>query len=306
MTTSASPVRRQDVAHKGQGFVSNNRGRAGGFHDLRMGFQQSRRDSSRPDRIQLKVIDDKHFQLINGFTYVAENEDVVDVPPHDPKDLKDTTDLASVPSLLWGLLPSYGRQLRAALMHDHLCNLVNRYPANQRKEAAKARRRADELFREAMRNPVIGTDWAPQSRVPWFRSWLFWAGVSFGRVWKFHKLGGLLLTAHVLLGIVALYVFGWILPVRWLDDLVPFGLDDDRLDYGAIYLALVALSFAWVGNARVPLIGLLIGPVLVPVLVVTFVAQYLIAVPDAINSFLRNENEPAPNYGPVITGLKKA
>jgi Protein of unknown function (DUF1353) len=268
-----------------------------------MGFQQSATNSSRPDRIQLKVIDHKRFQLMNGFAYVAENLQVVEVPPHDPNNDKDTTDLASVPRLLWGLLPSYGRQLRAALMHDHLCDLVNRYPANKRKDAAKTRRRADELFREAMRNPEIGTVQEPQSRVPWFRSWLFWAGVSFGRIWKFHKLGGFLLTAHVLLGIVALYVMTSIVPLRWLHGIVPFGLGDHRLQYGVIYLALITLSFAWVGNARLPLIGILIGPVLVPVLIVTFVAQFLIAIPDAINRLFRKDAEPPPNFGPVVTGL---
>jgi hypothetical protein len=270
-----------------------------------MGFQKSAEDNSRPDRIQLKVIDQWRFQLINGFAYVAEDQQVVEVPPHDPHNDKDATDLASVPRLLWGLLPSYGRQLRAALMHDHLCDLVNGYPANQRKEAAEKRRRADELFREAMRNPEVGTVQDPRSRVPWFRSWLFWAGVSFGRIWKFHKLGGLLLTVHVLLGIVALYVLAWIVPVKWVEGLFPFGLGEHRLEYGAIYLALIALSFAWVGNARVPLIGLLVGPVVLPVLIVTFAAQFLIGVPDGINSLFRKDVEPPPNFGPAITGRKK-
>lgn len=271
-----------------------------------MGFQQSETDLSAPELIRLKVINDKHFQLINGFAYIAENREVVKVPPHDPRDPEHSrTDLASVPRLLWGLLPSYGRQLRAALMHDHLCDLVNNYPSDQRNEAARKRLRADELFREAMRNPVIGQVNDPKSRVPWFRSWLFWAGVSFGRIWKFHKLGGFLLSAHVLIGIIAFYVLTWIVPIRWMQELIPFGIGNHRLDYGTIYLALIAASFLWVGNARLPLIGLLIGPVLVPVLIVTLIAQTLIAVPDAINSVFRDDVEPDADFGPVITGLKK-
>lgn len=122
----------------------------------------------------------------------------------------------------FGALPSYGRQLRAALTHDHLCDLVNRYPANQRKEATETRRRAEELFREAMRNPEVGTVQDPKSRVPWFRRWLFWAGDSFGRTRKFHRLGRLLLTAHVLLGIVAL-VLTWIMPSKWVKGLLRSG-----------------------------------------------------------------------------------
>jgi hypothetical protein len=272
---------------------------------MHMGFQQSATDPSAPKFIQLRVIGDKYFQLINGFAYIAENQEVVEVPPHDPGNLLARTDLASVPRLLWGIFPSYGRQLRAALMHDHLCDLVNAYPPDQRKAAAAKRRRADELFREAMRNPKIGQVQAPKFRVPWFRSWLFWAGVSFGRVWKFHKLGGILLTAHVLLGVVALYVLTWIVPIRWVQGLVPFELGNHRLGYGAIYLALIVLSFLWVGNARVPIIGLLVGPVLVPVLAVTAVAQALIGVPDGVNKFFRKGAEPAANFGPAITGLKK-
>jgi hypothetical protein len=30
------------------------------------------------------------------------------------------TDLASVPRLLWGLIPPYGRYIRAAIIHDYL------------------------------------------------------------------------------------------------------------------------------------------------------------------------------------------
>jgi hypothetical protein len=272
---------------------------------IRMGFQQSETDTSAPKFIQLRVIGDKYFQLLNGYVYVAENHQVVVVPPHNPEDLLDRTDLTSVPRLLWGILPSYGRQLRAALMHDHLCDLVNAHPKEKRKEAAAERRRADELFREAMRNPEIGRVQAPTFRVTWFRSWLFWAGVSFARIWKFHKLGGAVLTAHVLLGVIAFYVLTWAMPMRWVRGLVPFGIGDHRLGYGAIYLALIILSFVWVGNARVPIIGLFVGPVLVPVLVVTALAQALIAVPDWVNKIFRRDKEPDANFGPAITGLNK-
>jgi hypothetical protein len=100
-------------------------------------------------------------------------------------------------------------------------------------------------------------------------------------------------------------VLTWIVPIRWVQGLVPFELGNHRLGYGAIYLALIVLSFLWVGNARVPIIGLLVGPVLVPVLAVTAVAQALIGVPDGVNKFFRKGAEPAANFGPAITGLKK-
>jgi hypothetical protein len=151
-----------------------------------------------------------------------------------------------------------------------------------------------------MRNPLVGTSDDPQIRVPWFRSWLFWAGVSFGRIWKFHKVGGLLLTIHVLVGLLASYVLVRLLPMAWAEHVVPFGLGDDWLTYGAIFLVSLALSFAWVGNARVPLIGHLIGPVVVPVFIVTFIAQFVTGLPDAVNRAFRKDKEPKANLGPVI------
>ena len=276
------------------------RERAGRPDAVPMGFQKSASDQSPPDKMRLEVINYKEFKLLTPFTYVAEDGEVVNVPAHDPNDKHSTTDLASVPTLLWGLLPSYGRQLRAALMHDHLCDAVNRYPPEQRKTAAAKRRRADKLFREAMRNPLVGTSVDPQIRVPWFRSWLFWAGVSFGRIWKFHKVGGLLLTIHVLVGLLASYVVVRILPMAWAEHVVPFALGDNWLTYATIYLISLVLSFAWVGNARVPLIGHLIGPVVVPVFIVTFIAQFVTGLPDAVNRRFRKDKEPKANLGPVI------
>lgn len=265
-----------------------------------MGFQRSEEDASPPDRVQLRVVDHKRFQLMTPFTYVAEDHQVVNVPKHDQGNDSDTTDLASVPRLLWGILPSYGRQLRAALMHDHLCNKVNLYPPGKRKEAATLRRRADYLFREAMRNPTVGETFNPQNRVSWFRSWIFWAGVSFGRIWKFYRIGGLLLTLQVLLGVVSAFVMFRVLPMSWLDGVLPLGLGEHRRTYAAAYLATLLLSFVWVGNARVPLIGLLIGPVVLPVLLVTLIAQFLLGVPDLANRLLRGGEEPKASFGPVL------
>ena len=270
-----------------------------------MGFQKSRTDRSSPERVKLRVIDHKRFQLLTPFAYAAEDGEVVEVPAHDPDNLEDTTDLASVPRLLWGLLPSYGRQLRSALMHDHLCKQVDAYPSQQRGEAAAKRRRADYLFREALRNPIVGTTFDPQNRVSWFRSWIFWAGVSFARIWKFQKLAGLLLTLHVLVGVVAVYVTVGIVPMSWLESAVPFGLGDQRAAYAAIYAGAFLLSFLWIGTARVPIIGLLMGPILVPVLAVTLIAQCYMAIPDLINRWLRSKKEPKASFGPVISVPQK-
>lgn len=75
-----------------------------------------------------------------------------------------STDLASVPPWLWGVVASFGRHTLAALLHDHLCEEARSAgpPASGR-----LRRDADRLFRLAMSD--LG--------VPAPRRWLMWAAV---------------------------------------------------------------------------------------------------------------------------------
>ena len=86
-----------------------------------------------------------------------------------PREMK--TDLASVPSFLWGVVASYGRQTLPALLHDMLC-----YAAAQPDQPAayrrRARRQADDLFRTTLRASGSG----------FVRRWLMWTAVRlFGR-----------------------------------------------------------------------------------------------------------------------------
>ena len=96
------------------------------------------------------------------------------------------TDLASVPSLMWGLVASYGQHTQAVLLHDYLCewaNLKNKANLEKKNEAYKPkvwadrRRVADELFWVALRDPGTG-----DFQNPPVRSTLLWAGVSVGRL----------------------------------------------------------------------------------------------------------------------------
>jgi hypothetical protein len=95
------------------------------------------------------------------------------------------TDLASVPNLIWGLMASYGKQTLPALLHDMLCDEASdRKKEGDRQRAYQDRRFADNLIRHALRS----------TGVDWFRRWNFWAGVTFGRYFKFQPWLGVLVA----------------------------------------------------------------------------------------------------------------
>src|SRR4029079_10454605 len=138
-----------------------------------MGYQAGIDDKTDPPNVQLRSVSSWDFELRTPFAYQPSSGPAIEVPTH-PNEFAESTDLASVPPLLWGLLPSYGRQLRAALLHDHLCDTAKNY---------SERRTADQMFLLAMRAKGDDTLTDLQNRVPWFRSRVFWAGVCFGRYW---------------------------------------------------------------------------------------------------------------------------
>ncbi|MBX3100092.1 MAG: DUF1353 domain-containing protein [Salinibacterium sp.] len=87
------------------------------------------------------------------------------------------TDLASVPTLFWSLIASYGRQTAPAVVHDSECWKV--YSDHQSglidsREAVARRVRIDRAFRLGLRELEV----AP------FRSWLMWTFVSLERYQK--------------------------------------------------------------------------------------------------------------------------
>jgi hypothetical protein len=101
---------------------------------------------------------------------------------------KDCTDLASVPSVLWWFVGSYGRHTRAALLHD---DLVRRDDVD--------RHDADVIFRAALAD----------EDVPIIRRWLMWTAVSlettFLKRFGGRVLGGVVLAAHIALVAAATY-----------------------------------------------------------------------------------------------------
>ncbi len=117
-------------------------------------------------------------------------------PPHG------VTDLASVPSALWGLIASYGRQSAPAILHDERSHTATELP--DRRAALAQRREDDRVFHTALR----------EQGVPRLRARLMWAWVSADREVRHGGplgwvllvqvgLGVLLVVAALVLGIVA-------------------------------------------------------------------------------------------------------
>jgi Protein of unknown function (DUF1353) len=164
---------------------------------------------------ELRQVDEDTFVILRSFCYRAGRGDpdegaVYLVPGEDfevpaqtgpdprvvvPPDATGRTDLASVPSLFWWLIASYGNHTRASLLHDALYVDAGDPPVS--------RRTADRLFLTALREP------GPQKGGA-FRHWLMWAAVSaFGTMrWHLGLVFGLQLVTVWALTIWAI-VWAW-------------------------------------------------------------------------------------------------
>jgi len=177
------------------------------------------------------------------------------------------TDLASVPSVLWGVIASYGRQTLPAVLHDTLYAAARTARATR---ARRLRRLADTLFRATLRATGAGP----------VQEWLMWAGVrGFGSP---AVVVPLVVLGVVLLGVGVLALGG--------------GLTAPSIALAAVVAALVALLAAVVvtsveegadGRARLrpaslgPLLGacalvLVAAAPVVVVIVVTTVVRVVV------------------------------
>jgi hypothetical protein len=102
------------------------------------------------------------------------------------------TDLASVPSPLWGFIASYGRQSAPAVLHDAQSRAAEEL--GDRRRALLQRREDDLVFRRAL----------IEQGVPRMRAWLMWAWVSADRERVFAGAAGWLLLAQVGLGVLVI------------------------------------------------------------------------------------------------------
>jgi hypothetical protein len=129
-----------------------------------MPFVTSQQDDTDPT-VELAVVPPRRFVLLKSFGYRAHDGSFWDVPAD-----RVSTDLASVPSALWSLLASYGRQTRPAILHDHITEEALKL--TDRKTAFDLRDRGDDLFRESL---------ADEGVTAGSRRWTFWAGVTLGK-----------------------------------------------------------------------------------------------------------------------------
>jgi Protein of unknown function (DUF1353) len=102
--------------------------------------------------VDVREIDDKAWSVLRAFEYQAKQERYT-------VSEGQRTDFASVPRVFVWFIPTYGRYTKAAILHDHLCDLS--------KAGEFDRRDADGVFRQAMRS--LG--------VPFLRRWIMWAAV---------------------------------------------------------------------------------------------------------------------------------
>lgn len=80
-----------------------------------------------------------------------------------------TTDLASIPSFLWGIVPSYGRHTMCAVLHDVRCDAAAKArKTGHRHLAARRRRLADNQFRTTLKQHA---QLGPITR------WIMWSAV---------------------------------------------------------------------------------------------------------------------------------
>ncbi len=150
--------------------------------------------------VQLRIDTPRRFTLMTPFWYAPFHP----LPPRldallpaaaQPPDAdhrwllipSGSTDLASVPGVLWGLVASYGRHTLAVVVHDHVASLADAAPEAERFDRASA---ADEVLYAALRDPEAG-----QYRAPWFRSLVLWTGVSATRYYRHRRSGFLALAA---------------------------------------------------------------------------------------------------------------
>ncbi|WP_010203401.1 DUF1353 domain-containing protein [Salinibacterium sp. PAMC 21357] len=192
---------------------------------------------------------DRDFQVAEAFCWHDPRPDgtTIEIPAHDPSlppTEGNSTDFASVPPFLWGLIASYGKQTLAAILHDSLTYQSRLAPADQR---LALRRTADETFRVAL----------VDSGVHQLRARVMWAAVGAERYVHHGGALGPLLVIQLALGILALIgsvVLASLLTPWWLLLLAApavasllWGKNADLLItstyLGALYAPLVAAAF---------------------------------------------------------------
>ena len=256
-----------------------------------MGWVTSRTDPDPPPDVVLRVCGPDRFQLLTPYGYRDPSGRYFGVPAQsgDPYRPGNSTDLASVPPPLWGLLASYGHQLRAALLHDHLCSEIDdadqgmRSPgASQRAAAYENRWQADEVFRLALAD----------SAVPWFRRWLFWCGVALARYFLYRRPAFVVLICQIAASVAAVVVGVVMLlasrpvegtPYAWL-----------------VVVVLLGASALWRRDWPLVLLGSVACLPVCAVWLLGVTTQALLSMPDYLIWLVSRGRTPPPTLHPYV------
>ena len=218
------------------------------------------------------------FQVEEGFAWVDPRDGSrTEIPADDltrPPGPHNSTDLASVPAFLWGLVASYGHQTLPAILHDALSDRADEAPPAKQ---LAVRHAADDAFRVALRESGVTT----------LRATTMWAVVSMQRYVRFRPPLGALLVAQVVLGALAV-IAAVVLALL------------GHPPYLLLGLAPAVLALLWGRTAPVVIAGSYLGALYSPLIVsaaVASVIEYLIALVVFVATGLRGT---PPRPGPTL------
>jgi hypothetical protein len=201
------------------------------------------------DRVALVYRRGRDFQVVTPFRYRdAASGTITRIPAHDvtlPARPGNSTDFASVPPFLWGLIANYGPQTLPAVMHDAEVAALLEAPSSAR---LSRRRESDERFRRALIDEGVHR----------LRARTMWSAVGLESWWRHGGRLGRVLIAQVAIGALALVAMvplatlsspWWMLVALAPAALAPLWRGDVTLvlaaSYlGALYLPLVAGAYA--------------------------------------------------------------
>jgi hypothetical protein len=219
------------------------------------------------------------FQVEQGFAWIDPRDGSrADIPAHDatrpPTDPHNSTDLASVPAFLWGLVASYGHQTLPAILHDALSDRADEAPPAQQ---FAVRRAADDAFRIALR----------ESGVTALRSTTMWAVVAIKGWIRFRTPRGALMVAQVVIGALAV-IAAVVLAVVGHPLLL------------LVALAPAVLAVLWGRTAPLVIAGSYLGALYSPLIAGAAIAsavEYLIAL---VGFLVGGRHGATPEPGPTV------
>lgn len=224
----------------------------------------------------------REFQVTAPFGYRHPRDgSVVLVPAHDvtrPPTEGNSTDFASVPPFLWGLIANYGPQTLPAILHDAMVEDARRAPVDER---LPRRRAADDLFRVALVDNGIHL----------LRARVMWAAV--GLESRLRDGGGLgrVLVAQVALGAA------WLIAATVLAVLDAGGL-------GAWWLVTLAapalLAAPWGTSATLVIAASYLGALYAPLVLGAFLASHVEGAIALIVWIVAGRRGPRPQAEPTL------